>query len=48
MKAFVDQYGKTTDGKIGIVEVRQLLYNRRLTCLLAENTFSAEQCEYNL
>lgn len=22
MKAFVDQYGKATDGKIGIVEVR--------------------------
>lgn len=48
MKAFVDQYGKTTDGKIGIVEVRWLLYNKRLTCLLVENTFSAEQCEHNM
>uniref|UniRef100_A0A8C4JEN5 Calbindin n=1 Tax=Dromaius novaehollandiae TaxID=8790 RepID=A0A8C4JEN5_DRONO len=25
MKAFVDQYGKTTDGKIGIVELAQIL-----------------------
>uniref|UniRef100_A0A8C3DCK4 Calbindin n=1 Tax=Corvus moneduloides TaxID=1196302 RepID=A0A8C3DCK4_CORMO len=25
MKAFVDQYGKTTDGKIGIVELAQVL-----------------------
>lgn len=48
MKAFVDQYGKTTDGKIGIVEVRWLFYKKGLTCLLVENTLSTEQCERNM
>lgn len=47
MKAFIDQYGKTTDGKIGIVEVRWVLYKKRLSCLLVENTVSTQNCENN-